>query len=65
MKKEFIKFQLSKGKMNNLKGGVLQNCHCGGATTGFAVEGTTYEDLERQIGRRCGAAGWACTPFVA
>lgn len=50
--------------MNHLKGGVLQNCHCGGSNVGFIVEGTTYEDLERQAGRECGTAGWACTPIV-
>ncbi len=62
MKKEFIKFQISKSKMNELKGGVTQNCHCGGSTTVFQVKGTTYEDLERTAGRECGTAGWACTP---
>lgn len=30
MKKEFLKFQVSKEGMNELRGGQLQRCHCGG-----------------------------------
>lgn len=48
--------------MNSLKGGVAQNCHCGGSSTVFQVEGDTYEDLEKTAGRECGTAGWACSP---
>lgn len=47
MKNKFLKFELTKVEMNNLKGGVVQNCHCGGTSLIFQVEGTTYEDLEK------------------
>lgn len=62
MKEDFFKFQLPKEKLNKVRGGVVQNCHCGGSTTIFQVEGTTYDELENTAGRRCGSAGWACTP---
>lgn len=64
MKNKFLKFELAKVEMNNLKGGVVQNCHCGGTSLIFQVEGTTYEDLEKTAGRKCGLAGWACTPVI-
>lgn len=63
MKEDFLKFQLPKNKMNELKGGQTQACHCGGSSTSiFYVKGTTYEDLEKTAGRQCGLNGWACTP---
>lgn len=63
MKKDFLKFQVSKEAMNELRGGQLQRCHCGGTTNKeFITSGTTYSELERQVGSICGDAGWACTP---
>lgn len=65
MKEDFLNFQLSKDKMNALKGGQKQACHCGGSSLIFHVEGTKYEELEATAGERCGSAGWACTPVKA
>lgn len=62
MKKDFMKFQISKEAMNELKGGGLQRCHCGGETTQRITSATTYEQLEFQVGSICGDKGWACTP---
>lgn len=64
MKKDFMKFQISKEAMNELKGGGLQRCHCGGTTKQeFVTSGETYAQLEKQVGSICGDAGWACTPI--
>lgn len=63
MRKELLKFQVSKEAMNEIKGGQLQRCHCGGTTNKeFITSGTTYAQLEFQVGGICGNAGWACTP---
>lgn len=63
MKKDFMKFQISKEAMNELKGGGLQRCHCGGTEKqDFITWGTTYAELEVVAGGKCGGAGWACTP---
>lgn len=64
MKETFLKFQLSKEKMNEVRGGSTQICRCGGSTNEFRVEGTdgSYDELENTVGRICGDRGWACTP---
>lgn len=63
MKKEFLKFQVSKEGMNELRGGQLQRCHCGGTVKKeFITSGSSYDELEAQVGSICGSAGWACTP---
>lgn len=63
MKTEFTKFQLSKEKMNELRGGA-QSCHCGGSDNYFTVTGAnTFDELNGSVGRICGNAGWSCTPI--
>ena len=50
MKETFLKFQLPKEKMNEVRGGSTQICHCGGSTNEFRVEGTdgSYDELENE-----------------
>jgi natural product precursor len=64
MNNDLLKFQLSKEAMNSLKGGQRQRCHCGGTTNEeFITSGTTYDELEFQVGSICKDKGWACTPI--
>lgn len=63
MKKDFLRFQISKEAMNELRGGA-QSCHCGGSNHNFVVNGAeSFDDLEKSVGAVCGSAGWACTPM--
>lgn len=64
MKEIFFKFQLPKEKMNEVRGGNTQRCHCGGSSNEFLINGTggSFDELEDVVGKICGDAGWACTP---
>lgn len=59
MKKEFSKFQIPKEAMNELKGGRLQRCHCGGTVSqDFITWGDSYDELEIVAGSKCGDASF-------
>lgn len=66
MKKDFLKFQVSKEAMNELRGGVevdaghVENCHCaGGSNFTIIVNGTV--DVFKLMDQACGGGDWSCS----
>ena len=64
MKKDFLKFQVSKEAMNELRGGAAQICHCKSGGNVFQINTSDFEELDKQMTAKCGDnIGWACSPL--
>lgn len=65
MKKVFLNFQVSKGAMNELRGGAQQQiCSCSSTGGVHQIEGSTFDELDRKMQKICGDdLGWSCTPL--
>lgn len=62
MKDVFLKFQLSKDKMNELKGGEVYACKCSNTTEIFIVAQDTYEEVINEADQWCGDHSYQCVP---
>lgn len=64
MKKDFLKFQVSKEAMNELKGGTQQICSCSSTGGVYQIEGSSFDELDEKMTAICGDnIGWSCTPL--
>lgn len=64
MKNDFLKFQLPKAAMNELRGGGaghVENCHCAGQAS-FTIIVNESVNIESVMANRCNGGDWACTP---
>ncbi|RHL02304.1 hypothetical protein DW036_25170 [Bacteroides sp. AF39-11AC] len=62
MHKEFLKFQLSKDKMNELKGGAVYACKCSNSTEIFVVAQDTVAGAVGEAMQWCGDNSVECVP---
>lgn len=64
MKKDFLKFQVSKEAMNQLRGGDaghVEICHCAGSRS-FQIIVNDSVDIFDTMDKRCNGGDWACSP---
>lgn len=61
MKKDFMKFQISKEAMNQLRGGDAFSCSCGNGKSFTSAMPHTVMQLVDAINSICGDSGGSCT----
>lgn len=66
MKKDIIRFKLSKKAMNELRGGETSTymCHCNtsGGTLSFAVSAESDKILDAKMKTECKGSSYSCSP---
>ena len=60
MQKDFLKFQISKDAMNELRGGDAFLCTCGNGKVFTSAEPQTTMELVDAINSVCGESGGTC-----
>ncbi|EGF52636.1 hypothetical protein [Bacteroides fluxus] len=60
MKEEFLKFQVPKEAMNELRGGVVAACKCSNSNEIFILAGDTMVDVGDDADQWCGDNGFKC-----
>ncbi|WP_288241940.1 hypothetical protein [uncultured Bacteroides sp.] len=62
MKEDFFKFQLSKDKMNALKGGTVYACSCKKINEIQVIVANTAKELKEKAEQKCGDNNAECVP---